>query len=198
MVRVFVIDDGPESVEPLETVLRAAGYRVLATSGLKVVARDGSRVAPVDLASEGSSDGPASDSSSVEREAHAAARWARALIPILEAPKDPRTLNGWSSLTHVSSGALRTWCVTVGISPRRSMVFARLLRAVLLGHGGRHKPENLLDVVDRRTIIGLRKLAGLEVEPFPRTVEEFLCRQRLVRDADVLSEVTRALASRRK
>lgn len=132
-----------------------------------------------------------------DHESHAAARWARVLLPILDSPKDPRTIEGWSRLAFVSPGALRNWCRMAGISPRRSLVFARLLRAVFLGHGGRHKPENLLDVVDRRTLVGLLRLAGLNPQhDLPQDIDGFLQRQALIRDPDALFEIRRALAVR--
>jgi CheY-like chemotaxis protein len=128
-------------------------------------------------------------------EAHAAARWARALAPVITSAKDPRTVSGWSRLVFVSPGALRNWCRTAGVSARRSLVFARLLRVAFLSQGGRHRPEDLLDVVDRRTFVGLLKFAGLDPErPFPNSPEEFLQQQMLVRDADRLQEIRRALA----
>lgn len=128
-------------------------------------------------------------------EAHAAARWARALAPVITSTKDPRTVSGWSRLAFVSPGALRNWCRTAGVSARRSLVFGRLLRAAFLSQGGRHRPEDLLDVVDRRTYLGLLKFAGLDPEqPFPASPEEFLQQQMLVRDADRLTEIRRALA----
>lgn len=131
-------------------------------------------------------------------QAHAAARWARALVPLIDAPSDPRTLTGWSRVVFASPGAIRNWCRTAGISPRRALVFGRLLRAVLQGRAGRHKPENLLDVVDRRTLAGLLRLAGLQENvEFPRDIDSFLQRQVLVRDPDMLLEVQRALESHR-
>jgi len=192
MVRVFLVDGGPDTVNGLETMLRTAGYRVVAeASGTQALQLIEQEVVSDKIRNDTS---PAKLESG-EHEAHAAARWARALIPILGAPKDPRTLAGWSRLANASRGALRTWCVTVGISPRRSLVFARLLRAVLLGRGGRSRPENLLDVVDRRTLAGLLKLAGLNADAFPRNADEFLSRQTLIRDAEALAEVARAVAS---
>jgi FixJ family two-component response regulator len=141
---------------------------------------------------------PIDDDGMDDREAHAAARWARVLVPIIDSPKDPRTISGWCRLAFVSPGALRNWCRMAGVSPRRSLVFARLLRAVLLGHGGRHKPENLLDIVDRRTLVGLLRLAGLNPQhDFPQDVDTFLQQQALIRDPDALFEIRRALAARR-
>jgi CheY-like chemotaxis protein len=131
------------------------------------------------------------------REPHAAMRWARALVPIIESPNDPRTITAWSRWVAASPGALRNWCRTAGIPPRRSLVFIRILRAVCLAEGGRHKLENLLDVVDRRTLTGLLKLAGFHDEQdFPKNVEEYLERQALVRDPEALMEVSRAIGER--
>jgi FixJ family two-component response regulator len=130
--------------------------------------------------------------------AHAAERWARAVVPIVDAAVDPRTVRGWSRLVYVSPGALRNWCRMAGIPPRRSLVFARLLRVVCLSRGGRHKPENLLDVVDRRTLVGLLRFAGLSGQrEFPEDVDTFLEWQQLVRDPDALRAITSALAERR-
>ena len=129
-------------------------------------------------------------------EPHAAARWARAVVPIIDSPTDPRTIEKWSKLINASAGAIRNWCFTAGIGPRRSLVFGRLLRAVVRSEGGRHRPENLLDVVDRRTLTSLMRFAGLGAQQFPRTVDEFLDNQILVRDTDALLQVKGALSDR--
>jgi CheY-like chemotaxis protein len=132
-------------------------------------------------------------------EGHAAARWARALVPVIDSPKDPRTITGWSRCVAASPGTLRNWCRTAGILPRRSLVLGRLLRAVVLSKGGRHKPENLLDVVDRRTLWGLLRFAGFGGgQGLPGDMETFLERQTLVRDPDALHELNRALEERRQ
>ncbi len=131
--------------------------------------------------------------------AHAAARWVRVIMPILDAPRDPRTLSGWSRLAFISPGALKHWCHMAGLPPRHALVFARLLRAVLLARGGQPRPENLLDVVDRRTLAGLLRLAGLNPDQaLPADIDTFLAHQVLVRDPAILSQVTQALATRRR
>jgi hypothetical protein len=74
-----------------------------------------------------------------------------------------------------------------------------MLRAVSLGGGGRHKPENLLDVVDRRTLASLMRFSGLTTEcDFPKDIYDFLERQTLVLDPDALAEIKRAIAERRR
>jgi CheY-like chemotaxis protein len=129
---------------------------------------------------------------------HAAARWARAVVPIVDSREDPRTIAGWSRCIAASPGAIRNWCFTAGIGPRQSLVFGRLLRAVVLSEGGRHKPENLLDVVDRRTLVSLLRLGGFDQEhAFPTRFQDFLHHQALVRDTEALRQVERALLDRR-
>jgi CheY-like chemotaxis protein len=131
------------------------------------------------------------------QQGHPAVRLARVVVPVLDSSRDPRTLTEWSRLVFVPPGALRNWCRMAGLSPRRWLVFARLLRAVSLAHRGQHKPENLLDVVDRRTLVGLLRFAGLDPEGgFPHTIDAFLQQQVLVRDRETLSEIKRALAAR--
>jgi len=130
------------------------------------------------------------------REMHAAARWVRAIIPIIDSPADVPKMAAWSQCVGISVGALRNWCRTTGIGARRSLVFGRMLRVAAIGemHGER-AIENLLDVVDLRTISGLMRLAGLG-RGVPATVAEFLDQQILIRNEEVLNEIRRALARR--
>lgn len=137
---------------------------------------------------------PANTEGRLIEEAHAAARWARALAPLMVSERDPRTITTWSHTVFVSPGALRNWCRTAGVSARRSLVLARLLRVAHLSQGGRHRPEDILDIVDRRTLVGLLKCAGLDPQaPYPKDAAEFLQRQTIVRDSDRLYEVSRAV-----
>jgi CheY-like chemotaxis protein len=212
MTQLLLIADA-DTLDGLGSMLRNAGYEVeVAPSGQRALdvlehrhvnlvvsesflrdLRAALQTAPHDAAAtraESRGEPPAA----VE-EAHAAARWARALAPVIASAKDPRTVSGWSRLVFVSPGALRNWCRTAGVSARRSLVFARLLRVAFLSQGGRHRPEDLLDVVDRRTFLGLLKFAGLDPErPFPENPEAFLQQQMLVQDPDRLFEIRRALA----
>jgi CheY-like chemotaxis protein len=126
--------------------------------------------------------------------AHAAARWARALVPVIDSPADPRTLEGWARCIAVSPSTLRKWCYAAGIGPRRALVFARLLRATTLAARGHYTLEALLDFVHRRTFLGLLKFSGFDLPHVPTDPAEFLERQTLVRDAAALSEIRRLLA----
>jgi hypothetical protein len=137
------------------------------------------------------------DAGDILLEAHAAARWARAIVPIIDCPGDPKTIALWGRWIAVSSGALRNWCRTAGVPARRSLIFGRLLRAVHLSDGGRHKPENVLDVVDRRTLVALLRSSGLDASgKLPGSLAEFLEIQTLVRDRDALLETRRLLTER--
>src|SRR2546426_12318855 len=92
--------------------------------------------------------------------AHAAERWAQAVLGIIRADADPRTLAGWGRTIGTSRGALRAWCRAAHIQPRRALDFARLLRAVVISQGKHLDLMNLLDGVDDRTLIGLLKRGG--------------------------------------
>jgi ActR/RegA family two-component response regulator len=131
-------------------------------------------------------------------EAHAYARWAVAVVRAIESPTDPKTLVDWGRAVGASAGALRNWCRTAGLSPKRSLAFARLLRAVSRAeaHGGR--AEDLLNIVDRRTLTKMLSLASPEAEEpaLPRRVDEFLASQRLISDAGAIDGIRRTLSAR--
>ena len=129
-------------------------------------------------------------------EAHAGSRWARAVAPIAFAKRDPRTTEGWSREVYASPGTLRNWCRTAGVTTRRSLAFGRLLRAVHLCRDHAQKPENVLDIVDLRTLAKLLRSAGLTPgAELPRTIGEFLDKQKLITDQLLVREIGTALAS---
>ncbi|MGH9347719.1 MAG: response regulator [Vicinamibacterales bacterium] len=141
--------------------------------------------------------GPAADGA-VLLEAHAAARWSRVVVQLIDSPHDPRTFVRWGGFVGVSPRALRSWCRAAGLAPRRSLVFGRLLRAVCHGAADRQSLANVLDVVDRRTLSGLLALSGFGgPNQFPTNAGEFLDRQTLVTDPTLLLEVRRAMAKRK-
>jgi FixJ family two-component response regulator len=132
-------------------------------------------------------------------QSHAAARWARAVLTVIEASRDPKTQEGWSACAGSSLGTLRNWCRTEGLSARRSLIFARLLRGVIRQISDRLGPEEVLDVVDKRTLTKLIVLAGGSVGPplaLPTDVETFLQRQTLIKSDHVLQELRRQMLHR--
>jgi hypothetical protein len=143
---------------------------------------------------EGSSHVPVAKRKTV---AHAASRLARVIVAVVEAESDPRTLFGWSRITYTAPGTLRNWCRTAGVSARRCLVFARLLRVIVASETGTHRPENLLDVADRRTITCLARYAGFRTfDDVPRGLQQYLDRQRLIRDDRILEETRAGLTAR--
>jgi CheY-like chemotaxis protein len=127
--------------------------------------------------------------------AHAAARWADAVARIVDAPADPRTMEAWGRHIGASPGALKNWCRIASLSPRRSLTFARLLRAVVRQGIDGYRPSDVLDIVDHRTLSRLLQLggAGKNHDDLPQYVDDFLSNQRLIQDTIVLREVAQAL-----
>ena len=126
--------------------------------------------------------------------AHAAARWAHAVARIVDAPTDPRTLEAWGHYIGAAPGTVKNWCRIAGLSPRRSLTFARLLRAVVRHRIDGYRPADVLDIVDLRTLARLLQLGGAgNRTDLPTHVDEFLSSQRLIRDSTALREVEQAL-----
>lgn len=131
--------------------------------------------------------------------AHAADRWARAVLGIIRSDADPRTLAGWGRTIGTSRGALRAWCRAAHIQPRHALDFARVLRAVVISQGKHLDLMNLLDVVDDRTLIRLLKRgAVLELKDrrSPPTAAEFISKQTFVRNDLATSAVLRLFSEK--
>lgn len=128
---------------------------------------------------------------------YAATRWAGAVAPLVRCNSDPKTLATWARWVAASAGALRSWCRAADISSRRSLLFARVLRAVTLRQEQNVAPEETLDVIDRRSMLKLLRLgddSGLtRARDFPRTVEEYLLVQKWVTNGTALRELRIAL-----
>lgn len=102
-----------------------------------------------------------------EEYGHAAARWARATVGILGAPTDPTTVAAWGRRIGVSTGALRAWCRAAGMRGKASLDFARMLRAVVHARERGWDPQNVLDVVDDRTLKKLLTQSGFTARWMP-------------------------------
>lgn len=131
-------------------------------------------------------------------EAHAATRWAEPIVRVIEAPGDPRTLREFSRVALVSVGCFRNWCRTARVSSRASLAFARALRSVHrfeLDHSTR--PENLLSIVDLRTITKFVRRCGGHGVQLPDTVVEFLQWQQFITNQEAIEAVRTLLRQRR-
>jgi CheY-like chemotaxis protein len=127
---------------------------------------------------------------------HAAARWAEAVVKVVDAPHDPRTMELWGRHIGASAGSLRNWCRMAGLSPKRSLNVARMIRAIYCASALR--PEDVFNVTDRRTLRQLLTLGDPHGRPsVPETVDEFLARQRWVSSPSAVQELKRLLKARR-
>jgi CheY-like chemotaxis protein len=129
---------------------------------------------------------------------HAAARWAEAVIGVIDAPDDPRTVERWGHHIGASSGALRNWCRMAGLSPKRSLNVARMLRAINYS-AALKRPEDVFNVIDRRTLRHLLTLGDPCRRPsVPETLDEFFANQRWISSPSAVQELKRLLQSRRR
>ncbi len=129
---------------------------------------------------------------------HAAARWAGAVVRAIDSPVDPKTIAVWGREIAAAPGTIKNWCRTAGVPPRASLAFARVLRAILWRQRTGRRPEDLLDVVDRRTLESLLRLGTPELRAavLPNTVAQYFLRQRWISDQAALNEVTMELRAR--
>jgi hypothetical protein len=131
--------------------------------------------------------------------AHAADRWARAVVGILECPFDPKTIAMWGKAIGVSEGALRDWCKVAHCRPKSSLDFARLLRAIVQSQEHGWDPFNLLDVANERTMRNLLQRGGLSdllSTNLPVTLRGFLLKQRFVTNDVALKALAQSLERR--
>lgn len=131
-------------------------------------------------------------------ESHSAKRWAEVVMRVTCSPTDPRTLTEWGRAVGASCGALRNWCRTARISARRSLLFARMLRAVLLQTKSGLPAYELLNVVDRRTLDKIIAASGGSNDRLPGSVTEFLQKQKIVVDPLAVREVIAVLDDARR
>jgi CheY-like chemotaxis protein len=127
---------------------------------------------------------------------HAAARWADAVCKAIDAPQDPRTMDLWGRHIGASSGSLRNWCRMAGLSPKRSLSVARMLRAINYSSTLK-RPEDVFNVTDRRTLRQLLTLGDPNRRPsVPGTLDEFFESQRWISSPSAIQELKRLLLAR--
>lgn len=117
---------------------------------------------------------------------HATERWVRMILAIVRAERDPKTLDAWGRILGASRGTVRSWCYAARRSPKASLDFGRLLRAIVSAGERGWDLHELLDIVNERTAKALLTRAGfpeLETRGNPPPLDEFLKRQRLVMGA---------------
>lgn len=128
---------------------------------------------------------------------HAAARWANIVAPVVIAPEDLRTIADWSRHVGASVGTLKGWCRAAGVTPRRSLILARLLRAVLLKQRRGLRLEESLDVVDSRTRAKLLAFCGgpsAQTGELPIDLPTLFVYQTAIANMEALTELRRTLS----
>jgi hypothetical protein len=128
---------------------------------------------------------------------HAAERWAHCVVTAVSCEHDPRTLLLWARCSGASVGALKTWCRAANESPRHSLDFCRMLRAVYLPSDDTWDLFNLLDIVDARTLRRFTARCGLTSTERRPTVNAFLESQTLIRRKDNIAMVRLLLNEKR-
>jgi hypothetical protein len=147
-------------------------------------------------------DGNASVTEAIGFRRHRAERWATAIVGVLAFPADPRTIAGWAQGIGAGYGTLRSWCRAAGVSARNSLALSRMLRAVVLASRHRCAPQDVLDIVDERTLRKLVRGAGMASEPGesvsakPLDVVTFIAHQRFVTGANNIAALNHALRTR--
>lgn len=105
----------------------------------------------------------------------------------------------WGKALGVSEGALRDWCRVAKCRPKRSLDFARLLRAIVQSQDRGWAPFDLLDVVNERTMKNLFQRGGLpdllSASAAP-TLEGFLLSQRFVTNRRALDILAKSVERR--
>lgn len=126
---------------------------------------------------------------------HSAERVATAIVLATTSAGDLRTLQAWGDHVGVSRGALRMWCKAAGVSARACLDFLRILRAIVASQDGHWDLPGLLDVVDQRSLTQLLDRGGVRElgrGPHP-SIEDFLTRQRFIRDERLVRAVARRI-----
>jgi ActR/RegA family two-component response regulator len=127
---------------------------------------------------------------------YAASRWAAAVANLMSANRDVRTIEDWGREVGASSGTIRNWCRTAQVSARRSLLLGRLLRAVLASSRTGWHPEQLLDIVDNRTLDKILTLGRLPKTARHIPIDDFINRQCLISDRNAVQALRRAVSTR--
>jgi FixJ family two-component response regulator len=127
---------------------------------------------------------------------HADLRLAAKAVEFISSTHDAPTLTAFARTVGVSAGGFRNWCRTAGVRARAYLQLARALRVVYRReHNPSESLENLLAIVDKRTLEKFVAANGGTRDEMPRTVEDLLASQRLVRSKSVAA-IRVALAAR--
>lgn len=106
----------------------------------------------------------------------------------------------WGRLVGASRGTLGARCRAARTTPRRSLELARILRALVLTSGSEAGFQDVMDVVDPRTVSRMFRRAGLPEtgsQRVPISAREFVDCQQLVRNPAALGALAALLEEMR-
>jgi len=127
-------------------------------------------------------------------EPHALMRITEKMMTFIISAEDTPTLRGFGRAAGVAPGTFRNWCRTARLRSKSVLWFARILRAVYWQSWNPSlKLENLLNVVDGRTLAKCLLASGGAGGRLPISVEEFIERQRFIADAEFVQALRAAL-----
>jgi hypothetical protein len=107
--------------------------------------------------------------------------WADLVVQVVRSHVDVPTLGAWAVLVGKSVGSLRLHCYAIHVSPRRTLLFARLLRAVTGAQGQRWDLGDWLHAADLRTLKRAAHLGGIpEADVHAPSVSDYLLSQQLL------------------
>jgi len=88
-------------------------------------------------------------------------RWAAAVALIVDAADDPGSIDGWTTLVRVGKSSIKNYCKSAGAPAGDSLGFGRLVQAVHLGSPRNWRPEDVMQVMDERTLTSLLRRGGI-------------------------------------
>lgn len=107
--------------------------------------------------------------------------WVDLVVRVVRADVDVPTLGAWATLVGKSVGSLRLHSYAIHVSPRRTLLFARLLRAVAHARGQRWDLGEWLHAADLRTLQRAARLGGIpETGVLAPSVSHFFLSQQLL------------------
>jgi hypothetical protein len=92
---------------------------------------------------------------------HAVDAWIQAVIPLLTAERDPKTVSSSARLAGIGVTTFKDRCRRVGVPAKKTVDQLRVLRACLLAGATGESVENLMDIADPRTRKRLLARLGL-------------------------------------
>lgn len=120
--------------------------------------------------------------------------WSRLVILVVMADGDTTTISEWAALSAISTTSLRQRCYVAGVGPRRSLRFARLLRAIRLSQGVPWVAADWLKVADIRTLRAILRWARLPLTSSSTpSLSAFLATQVLIESGPGLVAISRRL-----